>query len=748
MSGAQYLAIMKDNKRSTCKASFNKKKHWTSSVHSILSPPSQCGKVVKSCEKDENGDGCPSSTTICATSSKADVIEQKKDRFLHDPSNSNSNSASSYVPSGSVSIPYSGLYGFTIGRRKTPMRSNASTDNDIHFESKLQLSSKTNACTSNTSTTSSASTTRSSSPKHGNETKKKKVKSNNNNTNKKWTESLPSHCGCTFRAKFQTSSSDSNPSSPFSSSSSSLSWPSTSSTTTNKTTTIILPFTSQCADPRICNVESYSYEKESCPGEKVDCLTLLTSQQVARLIYIREQTKITVECLNVCTRDDCHEGAWEWNVFLHQYNRASLDSTSVDNSASLMNGDNNDELKQNITNPSKNQSFMNKDCSVEQCNEIKSPHEKRARLMSTSTTTSSTGTSISPSINQSTIIHSNTRIVDFFPKEARKKPVLCTTCYKKFPNAVSIKKHAILAHIDTIVAKGSKQYIELIGPDIIRKPLIAAYEDDHVVVVVKHQGLTVMGDKWTLWRSDLLLPFSCKNRKIEDALSKPRPVHRLDSATGGLLVAAKTHSSETSLKRSFAVRTCKKRYRAIVFGKLEAKISNKSTENYCSQFSPPSASDQFHSKSLGMGTIDSPLNGKDSTTHYSIIAHTPCMDDMANGWITTVDLYPVSGRTHQLRRHMKLIGHPIWGDLRYAPYKKADTSFEYNDENNAKENIVGGDESDLVIKKPHSKLCLWALEIIFPHPFSNDNVHVNIDEPKWYQDLREFQNQEWQEKHT
>jgi 23S rRNA-/tRNA-specific pseudouridylate synthase len=91
-----------------------------------------------------------------------------------------------------------------------------------------------------------------------------------------------------------------------------------------------------------------------------------------------------------------------------------------------------------------------------------------------------------------------------------------------------------------------------------------------------------------------------------------------------------------------------------------------------------------------------------------------------------VDLFPVTGRQHQLRKHLKLIGHPIWGDTRYAPYSADDKSAI------KAQGIDADKKSTLYI---HSKMCLWALEISFPHPCENRMVDAQIKEPAWYQFL-------------
>lgn len=130
----------------------------------------------------------------------------------------------------------------------------------------------------------------------------------------------------------------------------------------------------------------------------------------------------------------------------------------------------------------------------------------------------------------------------------------------------------------------------------------------------------------------------------------------------------------------------------------------------------------------GFGIIHACIGDKPSLTRYRIVSSTPCSHPLANGFITTVDLWPVTGRTHQLRKHLQMIGHPIWGDLRYASYSK--------DERNSIRSIKDFNAS--IQECPHARMCLWALEISFPHPVKSDlTVQAMIEEPKFYDELRE-----------
>ena len=80
-----------------------------------------------------------------------------------------------------------------------------------------------------------------------------------------------------------------------------------------------------------------------------------------------------------------------------------------------------------------------------------------------------------------------------------------------------------------------------------------------------------------------------------------------------------------------------------------------------------------------------------------------------------MDLYPFTGRQHQLRKHLKLIGHP----MRYAQYSVEEKA------------AIKANAFHL-----HNKMCLWALEITFPHPSENRMINARINEPAWYEYLR------------
>lgn len=258
------------------------------------------------------------------------------------------------------------------------------------------------------------------------------------------------------------------------------------------------------------------------------------------------------------------------------------------------------------------------------------------------------------------------------------KRLICSECRKTFATVDQMERHV----------KSNHKVIDM--NSIWNKPLRILYEDEALAVIDKPQGIAVMGGEGlTLQRSDLLLQLG--NSKA----FKPVPVHRLDAMTGGLLLVAKSKTSESKLKTMFQDRNCKKRYRALVFGRLEEK---------------------------GDSTIRLPISGKPTETRYQVVSHTRSADPLAAGWVTTVDLYPLTGRTHQLRKHLKHVGHSIWGDRRYGRYPK---TTEKRDNDPDKLLSVSIEEN------PHARLCLYAMEITFPHPVTGKEMTVSIHEPTW-----------------
>lgn len=172
-------------------------------------------------------------------------------------------------------------------------------------------------------------------------------------------------------------------------------------------------------------------------------------------------------------------------------------------------------------------------------------------------------------------------------------------------------------------------------PPVYARDITVVHADPHLAVVLKPAGLVTSGNRArTLERA---LPFNLPPTDAPDPLPWPRPVHRLDARTSGLLLVARSLRGQVGLGRALQERRVHKRYRAIVTGRLE-----------------------------GEGVVETPIEGRPARSRWAAVAHARSLH---TEWMTILDLWPETGRTHQLRIHVAGLGHPILGDGRYGPDK-------------------------------------------------------------------------------
>jgi tRNA pseudouridine32 synthase/23S rRNA pseudouridine746 synthase len=170
------------------------------------------------------------------------------------------------------------------------------------------------------------------------------------------------------------------------------------------------------------------------------------------------------------------------------------------------------------------------------------------------------------------------------------------------------------------------------------------YVDDTLIVVDKPSGLLAVPGRGADKQD-------CLAARVQARYPGALIVHRLDMATSGLMVMARGPAAQRELSKAFAARQVQKRYIAVVAGRLDA---------------PPQ----------GWGMIDLPIivdwpnrpvrivdhqHGKPSFTRWRVLGYD------ASGTRTRVELEPITGRSHQLRVHLRELGHPILGDALYAP---------------------------------------------------------------------------------
>ena len=198
----------------------------------------------------------------------------------------------------------------------------------------------------------------------------------------------------------------------------------------------------------------------------------------------------------------------------------------------------------------------------------------------------------------------------------------------------------------SIVMDRPRYELEIIPEDI---PLDIVYEDADVLVVNKPAGLVVHPGHGN-YHGTLVnaLAWHFKDNPDYD-VSDPRMglVHRIDKDTSGLLVIAKTPEAKTHLGLQFFNKTTKRRYVAVVWGELP---DNKGTITGNIARNPKDK--------LQMAVFDDPDIGKHAVTHYNVLE--------SFGYVSVVQCILETGRTHQIRVHMRHIGHPLFNDARYG----------------------------------------------------------------------------------
>lgn len=187
---------------------------------------------------------------------------------------------------------------------------------------------------------------------------------------------------------------------------------------------------------------------------------------------------------------------------------------------------------------------------------------------------------------------------------------------------------------------------DIIPEDI---PLDIVYEDDDLMVVNKPAGLVVHPGCGN-YHGTLVnaIAWHLKdNPKYDPNDPQVGLVHRIDKDTSGLLVVAKTPDAKTHLGLQFYNKTTKRKYNALVWGVVE---NNEGTIEGNIGRNPKDR--------MQMAVLSDPAQGKHAVTHYRVLERL--------GYVTLVECVLETGRTHQIRVHMKHIGHTLFNDERYG----------------------------------------------------------------------------------
>lgn len=192
---------------------------------------------------------------------------------------------------------------------------------------------------------------------------------------------------------------------------------------------------------------------------------------------------------------------------------------------------------------------------------------------------------------------------------------------------------------------------ELVAENI---PLNYVYEDDDVVVVNKEPGMVVhpaYGHYTGTLVNALAYHFqNLPNRKQlinGEEISRPGLLHRIDKNTSGILIIAKNELSMQRLSKDFVDHNLDRRYIALVWGDFEENEGT-ITVNVGRNLKNRKVMDVFPDGD----------NGKHAITHYKVLERL--------GYVTLIECKLETGRTHQIRVHMKSIGHPLFNDNEYG----------------------------------------------------------------------------------
>ena len=211
-------------------------------------------------------------------------------------------------------------------------------------------------------------------------------------------------------------------------------------------------------------------------------------------------------------------------------------------------------------------------------------------------------------------------------------------------------------------------------------PITILYQDDHLAVVVKPEGMVVhpaAGNPDGTLVNALL--FHLDNLSGIGGEMRPGIVHRLDKDTSGVMLVAKNDAAHASLSEQLSGRTMEKHYRAMVMGKMKEETG---------RIEKAIDRDKNDRKKMAIDP-----NGRMAITEWKVLKE--------YGDKSLLDVHILTGRTHQIRVHMRSLGHPVLGDPIYG----------YN-------------------KMPHAKrLMLHAYSIAFTHPVTGERMEFKAPCP-------------------
>ena len=237
-------------------------------------------------------------------------------------------------------------------------------------------------------------------------------------------------------------------------------------------------------------------------------------------------------------------------------------------------------------------------------------------------------------------------LMGFIQNATRNKIQNAATNGDIYVNDVPVKSNYKVKPLDVVrIMLTHPPYDNTILPENI--PLNIVYEDDSLLVINKPPGLVVHPGHGN-YTGTLVnaLAYHFDNLPLNSS-ERPGLVHRIDKDTSGLLVVAKTEMAMTHLAKQFEAKTSEREYIALVWGNV--KEDEGTIEGNIAR----------HVKDrMQMAVFKDPEIGKPAVTHYKVLERL--------GYVTLISCKLETGRTHQIRVHLKHIGHTLFNDERYG----------------------------------------------------------------------------------
>lgn len=237
-------------------------------------------------------------------------------------------------------------------------------------------------------------------------------------------------------------------------------------------------------------------------------------------------------------------------------------------------------------------------------------------------------------------------LMHMLPNSTRNKIQNAATNGNIYVNDVPVKSNYKVKPFDVVrILLSHPPFENRVDPEDI--PLDIVYEDDALLLINKEPGMVVHPGHGN-YTGTLVnaLAHHFENLPMNSS-ERPGLVHRIDKDTSGLLVIAKTEAAMTHLAKQFEAKTTEREYIALVWGNV---VNDEGTiEGNISR----------HLKDrMQMAVFADPEIGKPAVTHYKVLERF--------GYVTLISCKLETGRTHQIRVHMKHIGHTLFNDERYG----------------------------------------------------------------------------------